>query len=326
MASEQEEKKAVMLKSNDGQTFEVAKEAASMSETISQMIEDDVGDEIPLPLVSGEILAKIIEYCNKHTETETEIESDTKGKEKADGDEAPKITSNSKKNPLKEWDKEFINMDIGQLFELAKAANYLNIKDLLDLTCQAIADHIQDKSVEEVRKIFNIENDFTPEEEEAILKKKKKIVLRSSDGNDFEVDEDVAMESNTIKNMLEDLSDSEAIPLPSITGKILSKVIEYCKKHVETPKSDTRFAADDLKDWDAAFTKDLIHDQETLFDLMLASNYLDIKGLLDLTCQYVADATKGKKPEEIRATFHIVNDYTPEEEDEIRRELSWAFE
>ena len=101
------------------------------------------------------------------------------------------------------------------------------------------------------------------------VKKKKKIVLRSSDGNDFEVDEDVAMESNTIKNMLEDLSDSEAIPLPNVTGKILSKVIEYCKKHVETRKSDDRFAAHDIKDWDTAFTKDLIHDQETLFDLMV---------------------------------------------------------
>ena len=116
MASEQEEKKTVVLKSNDGQTFEVAKEAASLSETISQTIEDDVGDEVPLPLVSGNILAKIIEYCNKHTESDTA----TKGKEKADGDDAGKIISNSKKNPLKDWDKEYINMDIDQLFELVK--------------------------------------------------------------------------------------------------------------------------------------------------------------------------------------------------------------
>jgi len=45
-----------------------------------------------------------------------------------------------------------------------------------------------------------------------------------------------------------------------------------------------------------------------------AANYLDIKSLLDLTCKRVADMIKGKKPEEIRKEFNIVNDFTPEEE------------
>ncbi|KAF8742588.1 hypothetical protein HU200_013592 [Digitaria exilis] len=52
----------------------------------------------------------------------------------------------------------------------------------------------------------------------------------------------------------------------------------------------------------------------------MAANYLDIKGLLDLTCQTVADMIKGKSPEEVRKTFNIVNDFTPEEEEEVRRE------
>jgi Skp1 family, dimerisation domain len=33
---------------------------------------------------------------------------------------------------------------------------------------------------------------------------------------------------------------------------------------------------------------------------------------------------KGKSPEEIRRTFNITNDFTPEEEDQIRRENEWA--
>jgi S-phase kinase-associated protein 1 len=34
----------------------------------------------------------------------------------------------------------------------------------------------------------------------------------------------------------------------------------------------------------------------------------------------------GKTPEEIRNTFHIMNDYLPEEEAEVRREIRWALE
>ncbi|PKA56012.1 SKP1-like protein 1B [Apostasia shenzhenica] len=167
----------------------------------------------------------------------------------------------------------------------------------------------------------------------------KKITLRSSDGEEFVVDEAVAKESQTILHMIEDGCADSGIPLPNVTSKILAKVIEYCKKHVEyTSKTsvagggDDRSAEEEIKSWDSDFVK---VDQATLFDLILvdtfditasAANYLNIKGLLDLTCQTVADMIKGKTPEEIRQTFNIKNDFTPEEEEEIRRENQWAFE
>ncbi|OWM74966.1 SKP1-like protein 1B [Punica granatum] len=154
----------------------------------------------------------------------------------------------------------------------------------------------------------------------------RKITLRSSDGENFEVDEIVALESQTIKHMIEDDCADNGIPLPNVTSKILSKVIEFSKKHTEASKGgDDRSSSvdDDLKTWDIEFVK---VDQATLFDLILAANYLNIKGLLDLTCQTVADMIKGKTPEEIRKTFNIKNDFTPEEEEEVRRENQWAFE
>jgi S-phase kinase-associated protein 1 len=154
----------------------------------------------------------------------------------------------------------------------------------------------------------------------------KKITLKSFDGETFEIDEMVALEMQTIKAMIEDnCADDTGIPVPNVTGKILAKVIEYCNKHVEIPSSEEEKPRneDDLKAWD----KDFVNvDQATLFELILAANYLNIKNLLDLTCQTVADMIKGNTPEEIRKLFNIENDFTPEEEEEVRRENQWAFE
>jgi S-phase kinase-associated protein 1 len=62
------------------------------------------------------------------------------------------------------------------------------------------------------------------------------------------------------------------------------------------------------------------------FCYLQAANYLDIKVILDLTCQTVTYMIKGKTPEEIRNTLNIRNDFTPAEEAELRRENQWAFE
>lgn len=51
--------------------------------------------------------------------------------------------------------------------------------------------------------------------------------------------------------------------------------------------------------------------------VLQAANYLDIKGLLDVTCKTVANMIKGKTPEEIRKTFNIKNDFTEEEEAQV---------
>ena len=80
---------------------------------------------------------------------------------------------------------------------------------------------------------------------------------------------------------------------------------------------------DDIPVWDQEFLK---ADQGTLFELILAADYLDIKGLLDVTCKTVANMIKGKTPEEIRKTFNIKNDFTEEEEAQVRKENQWCEE
>ncbi|CAL8470479.1 g10021 [Coccomyxa elongata] len=156
----------------------------------------------------------------------------------------------------------------------------------------------------------------------------KKVKLMSSDNNEFPVDEEVAFMSETIKNTLEETGGDDApVPLPNVNGKILDMVIKYCTYHVEASKKNAddkpNKTEEEVKTWDSDFIKT---DQATLFEIILAANYLNIKSLLDLGCLTVANMIKGKTPEEIRKTFNIPNDFTPEEEEEVRRENQWAFE
>jgi len=172
------------------------------------------------------------------------------------------------------------------------------------------------------------------------------LTLVSSQGDSFEVDGKVAMMSELVKTMIGGIEDeggssngsagsrSQEIPLPNVKTEVLVKVIDYCKHQVEYCKHHGAVAPiqkplvdSDMKKvvpaWDADFV-DL--EQETLFELILAANYMDIKPLLDLTCAKVASMIKGKTPEQIRKAFNIVNDFSPEEEQKVREENKWCEE
>ncbi|KAH8821761.1 putative E3 ubiquitin ligase complex SCF subunit sconC [Xylogone sp. PMI_703] len=160
--------------------------------------------------------------------------------------------------------------------------------------------------------------------------KASKITLVSNDNVAIEVDRQVAERSMLIKNMMDDLGEEAAsteVPIPNVNESVLKKVIEWCEHHKNDPPvsadddSDSRKKTTDIEEWDQKFMQ---VDQEMLFEIILASNYLDIKPLLDVGCKTVANMIKGKSPEEIRKTFNITNDFTPEEEEQIRRENEWA--
>ncbi|KAI7828329.1 putative negative regulator sulfur controller-3 [Kickxella alabastrina] len=154
------------------------------------------------------------------------------------------------------------------------------------------------------------------------------IKIQSSDGKEVQVEKAVAIQSILIKNLLEDLGENDApIPLPNVTGKVLDKVIEYCTHHVDDPPAlnddyeDAPKRSDDIAPWDEKF---IAVDQELLFEILLASNYMDIKPLLDLGCKTVANMIRNKSAVEIRKMFNIVEDFTEEEKEQIRKENEWA--
>ncbi|KAG2613501.1 SKP1-like protein 1 [Panicum virgatum] len=162
------------------------------------------------------------------------------------------------------------------------------------------------------------------------------VTLISSDHERFEVPEAAATMSQTIRHMIEDGCTDGGIPLPNVTARTLAKVLEFCNEHAAAAAaaagagseagSSSNAGTDggaDLAGFDKAFVD---VDKDTLYDLLLAANYLNVKPLLDLCCQKVADMIRGKTAEQIRQEFGIKNDFSPEEEEEIRKENQWAFE
>ncbi|KAF8643864.1 hypothetical protein AX16_008880 [Volvariella volvacea WC 439] len=157
------------------------------------------------------------------------------------------------------------------------------------------------------------------------------VLLVTSDNEHFTTERDIIERSVLIKNMLEDVGESDQpIPLPNVSSAVLKKVLEYCEHHRGEPlpapdadqsQDETRKRTTDISEWDQKF---ISVDQEMLFEIILAANYLDIKSLLDVGCKTVANMIKGKTPEEIRKLFNIVNDFTPEEEAQIKKENEWA--
>jgi S-phase kinase-associated protein 1 len=56
---------------------------------------------------------------------------------------------------------------------------------------------------------------------------------------------------------------------------------------------------------------------EEIYDLIAAANYMIVNNLVELGCAKVGSLMKSKTIPELRSMFHIVNDFTPEEERSI---------
>ena len=157
------------------------------------------------------------------------------------------------------------------------------------------------------------------------------IKLQSSEGEIFPVDVEVACKSLTIKTMLEDLGmeaeTDEAVPI-GINSAILKKTLQWLAHHKDDPappveKDEDVFEEKEwkLSSWDQDFLK---VDQDTLFQLIYAANFLDIKDLVATACKGVSNIIKGKNVKEIRNIFNIKCDISHERFAEIRKGNEWA--
>lgn len=160
----------------------------------------------------------------------------------------------------------------------------------------------------------------------------RRVHLVSQEGEQFEVSLNIATMSELVKTMFdtEQLEDEvQEMPLPNVKTSILSKVIEFLTHYKGEPMTEIEKPLKSsnmnevVQEWYADFVN---VDQEILFELILAANFMDIPPLLELSCATVASMVKGKTPDEIRDHFEIVNDFTPAEEAQIREENKWCEE
>ena len=155
------------------------------------------------------------------------------------------------------------------------------------------------------------------------------LTLVSSEGEKMQISVKAAQRSQMIKRIIDDFPNETEIPLENVRSNILKKIKEYLDHYQDTdPKEIERPLASQnyqecVDPWDFEFIN---VDLDLIFEIILASNYMDIKPLLELASSKVASIIKGKTPEEIRKTFNIQNDFTPEEEQQIREENQWCLD
>ena len=157
----------------------------------------------------------------------------------------------------------------------------------------------------------------------------KMITLVSSDGEKLQVTSKAAQRSQLVKGIIEDYPDDAEVPLNNVKSNILKKIKEYLDHYQDTdPKEIERpLASQNYQECVDAWDYEFINvDLDLIFEIILAANYMDIKPLLELASSKVASIIKGKTPEEIRKTFNIQNDFTPEEEQQIREENQWCLD
>jgi len=129
----------------------------------------------------------------------------------------------------------------------------------------------------------------------------------SKEGDSFDVPLAIAKMSSLVADTIDDGDDSDSddsenedciksVPLPNVSSEVLRKVIEFCKHYqeveamtpIESPLKSARLE-ELVQPWYASYVN---MDEDTLFALVRACNFMDIKPLLDLACLAVSIVIK----------------------------------
>jgi S-phase kinase-associated protein 1 len=135
--------KTIKMKSNDGKVVNISSKAAMRSGLLKGIMQDYPEDsEIPLNAVDGSTLEKIKEYLVHY--------------EDSDPAQIKRPLKKEFKDSVDEWDSKFIGDDTNSILALIKAANFMDIKPLLELSAAKVATIVRGTKTETIRKTFEI--------------------------------------------------------------------------------------------------------------------------------------------------------------------------
>lgn len=119
--------------SQEGESFPTPISVAALSELVKTTVDEDDDAEtqdVPIPNVKAAVLTKVLEYCTHYqTEKMTDIQTPLK--------------SSKLEDLVQPWYANYVDVEQTLLFELVTAANFMDIKPLLDLTCLAVSIYIK---------------------------------------------------------------------------------------------------------------------------------------------------------------------------------------
>lgn len=200
----------VRLKSKDGKRFTISQSEAYCSNALRLMLETNAAtnnsasnEYVGLQSVDGHMLSLVIEWSRVHCKdndkwltskdrsrsllelskgSDANIENNDNESDADDANESDDEHASSyvlqHEPELTAWDKSFLNsLDEEQLLRLTHAANYLDVRSLFSACCRTMAKRWEGKRVDELRKTYGIEGDFTSDEEHQMLQENKKLGL-----------------------------------------------------------------------------------------------------------------------------------------------------
>mmetsp|Transcript_60983 Transcript_60983/g.163575 ORF Transcript_60983/g.163575 Transcript_60983/m.163575 type:complete len:233 (+) Transcript_60983:25-723(+) len=122
----------------------------------------------------------------------------------------------------------------------------------------------------------------------------KDLILRSLEGDELRIPPEAARQSIVLCSWAAAGDDGEVIPVTKLRTHVLKKVIEYCNMHLSVPCSiivapvTANLRECGASEADASFVESLLPNE--LADLSIAADFLNIPGLLHLTCARQAAA------------------------------------
>jgi S-phase kinase-associated protein 1 len=134
--------------------------------------------------------------------------------------------------------------------------------------------------------------------------------------------------SKTVHDMIDDFSENKLkcegrLTIADIEADTMDKIVSFCVRRHQFEQADSVGRADHevQAKYEAGYFVNM--SVEDAIAIVRATNYLDIKVLLDEACREIARRMRGKTPEGIQKMFKITEHFTPDEEEEIRRDNPW---